>query len=815
MSYFLQATFSRGEIDPELADRPDLELYRAGLALCENFVTLKRGGVRRRGGTRYLGEVKNSAVGAWLLPFDFGNGQSYALEFGDYYFRVHTTSGRVGSVEVATPYSIAVVSELAITQSTDTLFVAGGGVRPQALKRLGETSWTIEPMQFKDGPFLPVNITATSLRPAGTGSPVPTMTSNTAPSGAVITAAATANDYKMFNPLDQGSFLVGEFATGWCLYQFPAPRVIDAYQLQAPNNNGTTDKMPSKWVLVGSNDAVNWTVLDSRSGETTWRSSEWRGYEFVNQTAYVYYRFNFSEGGGASGTGVAINSILFHERGENQSGMIVDASSTVGVNGGAGFVAEDVGRHIRILASDGRWRWLKITEVQTATRVLAQLYGQSIIPQEIGAERIASWRLGAWSERTGWPRKVGWHKSRLALAATTEEPQTIWESQTEDFTNFTVSQPLVASDAVTVGILSGQVNEIQWIADDASLVVGTSKAIRTIGKATENDPYGPDNVEQSPATNFGASNIPPVKIGSVLLYFGRFGTDLRELVYDIQSNGRVSQAISEVQSHMFLAGMKGACYQQYPSSIVWMWDANGKVYGLTYEREQEVFGMHSHDFGGVVECMISLPGHGVDEIWMIIRRTIGGQQKRYIEIMQAPFRALPIGQAWHLDSALRYQGAPVNTVSGLGHLEGKDVIMYADGSDYPAPVSGGAVSLPNERTAGTILIGLDVTARAKTLRPPVNAQDGASMGRKCKVNVTHVSVIETGTLRLGSASTYLDEVIRYRDGDAFGEPAPMRTGDLKAAVDLSWEDGGQLEFVASGGKPCTVRAINADVDLEP
>ena len=154
-------------------------------------------------------------------------------------------------------------------------------------------------------------------------------------------------------------------------------------------------------------------------------------------------------------------------------------------------------------------------------------------------------------------------------------------------------------------------------------------------------------------------------------------------------------------------------------------------------------------------------------------------------------------------------------MSGLGHLEGMDVVLYADGSDYAATVSGGAVSLPNGRTASKILIGLDVTARAKTLPPPVNAQDGASVGRKMTADEAKISVFETGVLRVGAETTHVDPQIFYRAGDTYGEPASLRTGIVEADVDLRWEDGGQLVFEASGGKPCTVLAVNYNLSMEP
>eukprot|EP00903_Cladosiphon_okamuranus_P001985 g1983.t1 len=776
MSYHLQATFSRGELDPELHYRSDLELFRSALAECENFITLKRGGLRRRGGTRFVAELKNSLQGGWLVPFEFGNGQSYMLEFGERYFRVYTSVGRVLGVEVETPYSVSDLPHLKFVQSTDTLFITGGAITPQALKRRGETSWVIEPMNFKDGPYLDVNIAPTNLKPGGLGNPVPKMTSNTT-SG--ISASASNNStaaWQIFNRAE-GKVVLSSGASGWLQCQFPSAVVIDAYMLQAPSDNSQHDDMPWQWNIEASHDGSNWTILDTQDGQDTWASNEWRQYAFHNETGFAYYRMSFSQGGGPNGDDSAIGQLVFHQAGEDQTPFNLTASSVTGINGDVGFKTSDIGRHIRFRGSDGFWRWFKITGRTSTRTVQVQLYGQALLD----TKAQTSWRLGAWSGTTGWPETIGWHKSRLAFAGTREEPQKVWESQTEDYTNFSVSHVLQASDAVTAAILSGQVNRIQWLVDDNDLIVGTTRAVRALGKATEQDPYGPDNVDQRPETNFGTNGISPIKVGSVLIYFGAYGTDMREIAYEYSADGRVSQSVSEVQSHLFRNGISGACYQQYPDSIVWLWDSTGRGIGFTYERQQQVYGMHRHDFGGNVECMADLSADGADEVWMIVKRTINGQSRRYIEILQRPFSGGAIEDAWHLDCATLYDDAPANTLSQLDYLEGKEVVLYADGTDYPATVNGGEVSLPNGQTAAKILVGLDVRAKAKTLPFPINGPDGATLGRKLRVDRCALAVLETGTLKAGSEDTHLDQLIYYRAGDQAGAPAPLRSGVLNQA----------------------------------
>ncbi|MER9079961.1 hypothetical protein [Mesorhizobium sp. M0895] len=102
--YPIQDTFVRGEISPRLHARASLDLYRAALSRCENFLTLPHGGIRKRGGTEFVGEVKTSAKATRLIPFIFSADQAYALEFGDLYIRVYAYGVRVDTVEVVTPY---------------------------------------------------------------------------------------------------------------------------------------------------------------------------------------------------------------------------------------------------------------------------------------------------------------------------------------------------------------------------------------------------------------------------------------------------------------------------------------------------------------------------------------------------------------------------------------------------------------------------------------------------------------------------------------------------------------------------------------
>src|SRR4249920_1442061 len=94
--YPLQPTFARGELSPRLFSRIDIDHWKMGLAECVNWFVLKQGGLRRRPGTEWISETKNSQR-VRLEEFVFSTVQAYVLEFGDRYIRFYANGGIVNN----------------------------------------------------------------------------------------------------------------------------------------------------------------------------------------------------------------------------------------------------------------------------------------------------------------------------------------------------------------------------------------------------------------------------------------------------------------------------------------------------------------------------------------------------------------------------------------------------------------------------------------------------------------------------------------------------------------------------------------------
>lgn len=93
-------------------------------------------------------------------------------------------------------------------------------------------------------------------------------------------------------------------ATKWCVghgNRFPIVWQVQIVGKRPPITSYTLtsasdvpDRDPEAWRFLGSDDGVNWTLLDERKDQPTWEKRNARKtFTFSNSTAYAYYRFEF------------------------------------------------------------------------------------------------------------------------------------------------------------------------------------------------------------------------------------------------------------------------------------------------------------------------------------------------------------------------------------------------------------------------------------------------------------------------------------------------------------------------------------------
>lgn len=803
-----QTNFSAGELSPRLYGRVDVAKWSNACYTMNNFVAQRFGGARKRGGSQYIASVKTSSSPVRLIPFIFSVTQAYILEFGDTYIRIYTNGGQVvdGSpVEVSTPWDEDEVWELQFVQSADVLYIVHPDYAPRQFERTSATTFTLTAVDFEDGPFLELNTTSTTLTPAATAN----LSAIAGTPTSTVSAEAGSSVAGMFDN-DPASYLSVASRTVTVTYSFTAGTyVCDGYYLMATVNGNMA---PSSWRFEGYNGS-SWVTLDTRVGQTGWSGGETRYYSFINATAYEAYRIVVLGQNDTTANFTQIAELGMHQSVATQTAFNLTASAVTGINDGSGFQTTDVGRPIRLLGSDGRWRWVEIIARTSTTVVTIKVYEQALFD----TKPIVNWRLGAWSDETGWPGSISFYNGRLCFARSATQPQTVWTSVVDDFTSFRVSDPIQDDDAITATIASDTLNEIKWIAEGTELFVGATAAIRTIGPTSAAAAFSPTNIQQKRQTNYGASYVPPVRVGNTAIYAGYYRTDIREIAYSFDVDGYVSQDMSILSEHLCLDRVKQMAYSQNPDSIVWFVTDNNDLRGMTYERDQEVVAFHRHGLGGTdveVESVATIPGSFGDELWLSVARTVNGGTVRYIERI---YNFLPdtvgISQRSYLDSFLQYTGSSATTITGLSHLEGETVYAWgAQGQQGPYTVSSGQITLGTAVTS--CFVGLLYSAEIETLPPEAGAAGGTAQTQIGRISEVFLRVDRSMGGSVGPHDGTLETIDYTKSVDhegAYGVSGAAYTGDVRVPIDMEWNRGRRIKIRQSSAGPFHVLGLISEI----
>lgn len=469
---------------------------------------------------------------------------------------------------------------------------------------------------------------------------------------------------------------------------------------------------------------------------------------------------------------------------------------------------------------DAGYGWAVIRGVTDSTHANGDVL--SPFPNGAVAEGNASnrWAFNSWNAEQGFPSHVTFFRERLCLARARD--QRIWFSVAGDFEDFRTKDDggnVVADQSISIRIDSDKIDAIQWLAPTDALIVGTSGAEHAIREMTTNESFGPGNVKISKQSNYGSNGMTPVFVGATIMFTQRSGRKLRTYEYDFSRDTYDGADMSALAPHYFRRGNKltQACYQQEPYSIVWGARNDGLLVGFTFDKEQSVQGWHRHTLSGSVESVASIPSPdgSRDDLWMIVRRTINGVTRRYVEYMDEEWDdSLPLSSAFYVDCGLAYNGPPITIVSGLSHLEGKEVDILADGGPRPRlTVTGGSITL--DRPASILAVGLPCPAKVATMRLEAGAADGTAQGKIKRI--THVTLRFMMTLggKFGPLEDKLD-TIDFRSGsDKMNQVPPVVSdGDVRIAWNSGYEKEARVWYVNDQPLPFTLNAIIPEVNTQ-
>jgi hypothetical protein len=322
-------------------------------------------------------------------------------------------------------------------------------------------------------------------------------------------------------------------------------------------------------------------------------------------------------------------------------------------------------------------------------------------------------------------------------------------------------------------------------------------------------------------------------VGDEVIYSSRSHRKILAVGFNFERDSFVPDDLTVLTNHLMVSPIVQFSYTQEPHSVIWACRADGQLMGCTYDRQQRVLGWHRHFLGGTflsppagtpsppqVESIASIQDTEdlYDQLWLIVKRTIGGDTKRYIEFITKEFELEDdIKDAHYVDSSpIEYDGVAVNMFSGLDHLDGELVDILADGIAYKdRMVTAGTVTLPDNREASKAVIGVHADAKLETLAIEAEGAPGGTLiAREKRIIDLFFRVVRTNSLRTGQVDpdgTERTDAVKFPAGP-MDAPVPLFTGDIPIKPDVFWEKEAKILIVQDNPVPLHLVSIAGRVE---
>ena len=808
-------SFNTGELSPRLSARVDFAKFKSGVAILENFIPLSEGGAMRRSGTRFIAEVKDSTVRGRLKRFEFSTTQAYVLELGANSMRFFRNQGQIVSQNITasvangtmtgniTGWDDISAGTASITHdaTNDRMnLVAAGGDAGHAEQEITNALAVEHVVRFRvygaPGDLVTLQVGTT------TGATDITIFGAEVGFHTISFTATAANFFLQFVGEDDKTVQVDDVS------------LIDNSPIELTTPWGESDlpdiEGPQSADILYQFHGNHPTYRLERRGHTTWSLVEvpWEDGPYISQN---------------------VETTTLNPSASTGKGITITASSIVGINGGEGFKTTDIGRSIRLdnPASGEQWGWAVVVG-HTSTLIVTV----DVKHDFATANATAKWRLGAWSETTGYPSSGAFFEQRLFAANTTNQPQTLWASQSADFelhrpdsdpsTPDVFDGTVEDDDAIDYTISADDVNAIFWMsAGEDTLTIGSAGGEwvpSSVGAVLT-----PSDISVKRQVTTKAANIQPVRIDSVILFVQRAKRKIKEFGFAFETDGFQSVDMTRLAQHITIGGVVEMAFAEEQESQVWTVRADGQLLSMTFRRQEEVVGWGRHIFGGnfsggdsVCESVTTIPGAdgagqvqdstSRDEVWEMIKRTIGGGTKRYVEMLERDFETGD-GQedSYYSDSLVTYDGAAATVITGLDHLEGETVKILADGGIVAdKTVASGSITL--DTAAEVVQVGLGFTHKLKFLRFEGGNAAGTAVGKtKRIVGITFV-FLNSHTVQFGPDENNLTKFDFREVIDPMDSATPFFTGERFFEFEGDWDDDPRILIQNDDPTPFTLLA---------
>lgn len=691
--------FIAGELSPTLYGRGDLTKYDLGMAEAHNFFVDYRGGLSSRPGFQFCGHLKDDDkdIRMWPFVFSLTVENTYVLIFGENYIRflqdgayvledpltitgitqaspgvvtsaAHgltagqwvTLSGIVGMTElngrtlevgtvaantfelldpltgaafdtsgmtayasggqaeavyeIVSPYAATDLVELTFDQYRDYLRIThrGSTFPPYDLVRAGHTDWTISETtisEYKEGPT-----------PTSSSASIPT--DPAIPTDAEVLFAVSS----VYADGSESAIGLPYKVSGVVNYTITEGAVSIAW----PTDPDATSYKVYRSV-VSSQETLTYGSELGYVGRTF-------GTKFTDPNIIADFGKSPQNNYNPFAPG-AITSISVTAGGSGYS----ETSTITMAGGGTGFegycVVDSAGALVNVVIKSAGSGYVNPTVT----------FGTGV-----GATATVTAR-----EMTGtYPGLSAIYQQRQIYAASVNRPITLWGSQYKRFSNFGSSDFVLDSDAFEFDLDTAAITPIRhMLAMRGGLLAMTQDNVWLLNGGGQNEPLTPTNALADPQTYNGVSLLPPLNIGSDMLYMEGNGTAVRLLNYNEFSRVYAGEDKSVLSNHLFGLGkdILSWGYQENPTKTVWSVREDGALLAFTIVKEEEVFAWTPCSTRGRFKNLVVVKENSSDRVYVITERFIQGRWTKYIE-RQDLRTFVNVEDAWCVDCGLSLGG---------------------------------------------------------------------------------------------------------------------------------------------------------------
>jgi hypothetical protein len=293
-----------------------------------------------------------------MIDFVYSASVAYVLEFGEFYIRVYYADNYVTSV--VTPYAEEHLFELQYKQLGDVMRIVHPRYKPRKLSRTTATTFTLEEIDFKTGPFMDRNDLADPF--------------NTTPT--TMTCSVTAVDAYGTLTSSAGVFNVGHVGA---LFKLTHPRTTTTVSAVGPVDSGEI-------YIKGS-----WKFIT----RGTWTGTV---YIMRNENGAGWETFRTYKGSSGAEQNVSLVQI---ENSDNVKYYIDSSTGPASATFEGDLTVEN-------LYSSGV---VKVTSYGNTTSVVVQ-----VISRIEATTATRRWAEGSWSDYRGWPASITFFEDRCIYA---------------------------------------------------------------------------------------------------------------------------------------------------------------------------------------------------------------------------------------------------------------------------------------------------------------------------------------------------------------------------------------------------------------